>query len=164
MLGVGVAAGTVPVDCATSHNNNRGAVRYANPLNDDAVIAVWNLGDPSSSTPPAPMVVFGAGSVAGIKSGTATSFGGIPYLPSDRIALGTEWGVSIGSGSNGSFDENYIEVFKVSGTPLRQLHAFVRSARRPRAKNSISPVVTHTMSPSRETGRGRWSTPTTGST
>lgn len=116
-LGVGAAAGTAPVDCATSHNNNRGAVRYANSLNDDAVIGVWNLGDPSNTTPPGTMVVFGAGNVPGLKSGAATSFLGVPYLPSDRIELGSQWGVSIGSGVNGSIEENYIELFQVSGTP-----------------------------------------------
>lgn len=113
----GNSLGTVPVDSAASHNNNRGAVRYANPANDDTVIAVWNLGT-AGTTPPAPMAVFGAATQPSIKSGYATDlqafFG---YRPSDRIQIGNQLGVSIGSGSAGSFDQNYIELFRVGPTP-----------------------------------------------
>ncbi len=120
--------GTFPVDCAASHNNNRGAIRYANPVSDATVISVWNLN--STVFPPAPLGVLGG---PGIKSGFGTILSSSPlggYQPSDRIRLSNTVGVSIGSGesSPGSgLDETYIEVFNLTAPIALSFPQYVES-------------------------------------
>ena len=116
--------GTYPVDAAASHNNARGAVRFANPNSNDTVVGLWNL-TTSGVTPTAPMGVLGGGA---LRSGDGTSLGPNPlttYQPSDRIELTNSVGVSIGAGSSGTGsgqDETYIEVFDFSPLTLRYQH------------------------------------------
>ncbi len=120
--------GTFPVDCAASHNSNRGAVRYANPGSDATVISVWNLS--STVFPPATLGVLGG---PGIKSGFGTILNPSPlsgYQPSDRIRLSNTVGVSIGSGesSPGSgLDETYIEVFNLTSPIALRLPQHVQT-------------------------------------
>ena len=88
----------VPQDCATTTDNRRAAVRYADPSSNAAVIGVWDLTGPWSATSTTPLALFGGGA---LKSGFPTALsGGYRYRPSDRIELTNEWGVSIGSGAS----------------------------------------------------------------
>jgi hypothetical protein len=114
------ALGTFPMDATTSHNNNRAAVRFANP-NDPStvpgangvVIGMWNLLDPGV-TPNDPIGTIGGGSML---SGEYISLGGNPfstYQPSDLIQITNSTGVSIGAGRRNAAaeqNESYVEVF-----------------------------------------------------
>lgn len=108
--------GTYPADSATSHNNNFGAVRYANPSaapgSNAEIIEVWKLN--AAGVPAGPLATIGGGTM---KSGSLTNpFAPlIGYQPSDRIEMTNTRAVSIGSGQSplapGSLDdETYIEI------------------------------------------------------
>ncbi len=126
--------GTYPQDSAATHNGNRAAIRYANPISNDTVLSIFQLhgtGLPSGS-----LATFGGlqNGVA-MKSGVATDLSDSVwgYWPSDRVELTNNIGVSIGSGLMGSTfappnaqsDETYIEVFDVGSTAPAFLKQFV---------------------------------------
>jgi hypothetical protein len=118
--------GEYATDCSTTPNNNRAAVRHADPTFNDVVISVWKLDGPYTGTPPpaALLAQFGGGSM---KSGNRTDFNFAPsnlrgYHPSDRIELTNALGISIGSGDSGgssavSNDETYVEFFDLTTSP-----------------------------------------------
>jgi hypothetical protein len=122
----GASLGTFPYDCATSHNNNRAAVRYANPSSNATIVTIWNL--VTAGVTPIPVHTIGGG---GVKSGVGTMLGFSPftnYMPSDRIDLTNSVGVSIGAGESpfipmsGALDESYIEVFDFAPPGIRFQH------------------------------------------
>ncbi len=119
--GAGSAQGMYPQDCATSIDNRRGAVRYADPTNNAAIVAVYDLvGTVGSGAPGGSIVTHGGAPwKSGVQMDVDGTTTGITYRPSDRIEMTNEWGVSIGSGiSSLGFnpDETYIEVFDVGST------------------------------------------------
>ena len=129
-LGSGASLGTYPADCATTLNNNRAAVRYANPASNATVLSVWQL--TGTGLPLASLATFG-GTIGGVtlKSGQQTDLSApiLGYWPSDRIELTNSMGVSIGSGVSGlggtAQDETYIELFDVSTNPPGFKNQFV---------------------------------------
>jgi hypothetical protein len=121
-----------PQDCATTNDNRRAAVRYADPTNNAAIVSIYQL--TGTGLPTGALVTHGGGT---FKSGEQTDLASGPsgYRPSDRIELTNEWGVSIGSGisSVGStLDETYIEVFDVGSTTPTY---FVQFEQNPNAAN-----------------------------
>jgi len=108
----------LPQDCATTLDNRRGAVRYAHPTSNAAIVAIYDLvGSVTSGAPGGSLVTHGGNPwKSGLQMDVTGNVTGHRYRPSDRIELTNEWGVSIGTGISGlgnDPDETYIEAFDI---------------------------------------------------
>ncbi len=119
---VSTQSGMYPQDCATTLDNRRGAVRYAHPTNNAAIVAIYELvGAVNSGAPGGALVTHGGNPwKSGEQMDVVGTVNGFRYRPSDRIELTNEWGVSIGTGfsslAGATPDETYIEAFDVGST------------------------------------------------
>jgi hypothetical protein len=132
--------GTYAQDVAATHNNNRAAVRYANPASNETVLSIWQLHAPGVGF--GTLISFGGNQQhVPMKSGVGTDLSDplFGYWPSDRVEVTNVVGVSIGAGLMGSnhahvlaqTDETYIEVFDIGSTPPVFLKQFVIPATLP---------------------------------
>lgn len=131
-MGGGVSQGMYPQDCGTTTDNRRAAVRYADPTNNAAIVAIFDLVGTAGSGAPSGSIITHGGAPwkSGVQMDVSGAVTGIRYRPSDRIELTNEWGVSIGTGiSSSGFDpdETYIEVFDVGSTTPTYFDQFEQS-------------------------------------